>query len=541
MDYRKIGLYAALIIVTILLLNAWEREFPPQVNTATTVATVNATASNVPLVQQAKQAAPLLNTQEKNNLIYVKTDTLNVTIDALGGNVVQTTLLNYPEILGSNNDIQLFNQNNDTYYIAQSGLTGTQGPDTPEGQVRYNSEKNNYELTSDQNNLTVSLHWRNAQGLMVTKNFVFQRGSYAIGVNYQVENNNAKAWTGYSYTQLVRTEPAMQGSFLTHYATFVGAAISTKTGEYQKLKFNNFADEPVSQDSQGGWAAMVQQYFLSAWVPVATQNNHYYTTVSGDKYTVGMVSAPITIAPKQTFNLNQTLYVGPAIASNLDVLSPHLSMTIDYGWLWFISKIIFAVMTFVHNFVLNWGWSIIITTILIKLIFFPLSDKSFRSMAVMRKLQPKIQQLKERFGEDRQAFSRAMMDLYRQEKANPLSGCLPILIQIPVFIALYWVIIQSVEIRQAPWLFWVKDLSVHDPYYILPVIMGLLMFVQQKMSPPPPDPTQAKVMMFMPVIFTVFFLNFPAGLVLYWITNTLFTIIHQFWVYQRADKQKPKK
>jgi YidC/Oxa1 family membrane protein insertase len=322
----------------------------------------------------------------------------------------------------------------------------------------------------------------------------------------------------------------------------VGAAVSSPAAHYQKLKFDSFTEEPLSQDAQGGWAAMIQQYFLSAWVPNATETYHYYTSANNDGvYTIGMISAALTIAPGQQATKTAQLYVGPAIASNLDQVSPYLGMTIDYGWLWFISQIIFWMMKHIFDIVGNWGWSIILVTLVIKAIFYPLSNKSFHSMAKMRILQPRIAQLKERLGDDRQAMSKAMMDLYREEKVNPLGGCLPMLVQIPVFIALYWVIIQSVELRQAPWLGWVTDLSVHDAYYILPVIMGLLMFLQQKLSPPPPDPTQAKVMMFMPVIFTVLFLNFPSGLVLYWVTNTLITVIHQYIItvkYEREEKAK---
>ena len=558
MDYRKIALYAALVVVALLLWNSWQREFPatnaPVVTNSTSQsvapATNSSSNSSVPSVPQSNHTVhhsgtktPVIASAKSNkHLITVKTDVLNVAIDTLGGNIEQTSLVGYKQEENPQQDVTLFNQNPSSYYVAQSGLTGTQGPDTQKGQVTYRAAQNSYTMTKGKNSLTVDLTWRNTQGLQVTKSYVFKRGSYAVAMHYKVQNSSGKPWTGYVYTQLARTQPGKTGSVLTHYATFTGAAVSSPAEHYQKLKFKNFSDEPLNQNATNGWAAMIQQYFLSAWVPPAQQNYHYYTTTNNDIYTVGMIGPAQIVQPGQSMTTSNTLYVGPAIASNLDILSPHLSMTIDYGWLWFISKIIFWIMKLIHGLIGNWGWSIILTTIVIKVIFYPLSDKSFRSMAGMRKLQPKMVALKERHGSDRQAISKATMELYKTEKVNPLSGCLPIIIQIPVFIGLYWVIMQSVEFRMAPWMFWIKDLSVHDPYYILPVVMGVLMFLQQKLSPPPADPTQAKVMMFMPVIFTVFFLHFPAGLVLYWITNTLFTILHQLYVYKRvANKEKLQK
>ena len=550
MDFKKVTLYAALIVVGLMLWNAWQREFPPQLpaNVPAQVAVPTTTgSSNVPTVLTQNTTASTPNAPsnvfgQHGQLITVNTGVLNVTIDTLGGNVVQSALTQYPQSANTpNQSVQLFNIQNNTYYVAQSGLTGTQGPDTPKGQVQYRADQSSYTLSPNQNQLTVNLTWQ-GNGLSVVKSYTFTRGSYDIGMQYTINNHAATAWTGYLYTQLARKPPAAESASLAHYATFVGAAVSSPAEHYQKLKFDSFTEEPLSQDAQGGWAAMIQQYFLSAWVPNANETYHYYTSANNDGvYTIGMISGALTIAPGEQATKTAQLYVGPAIASNLDQVSPYLSMTIDYGWLWFISQIIFWMMKHIFDVVGNWGWSIILVTLVIKAIFYPLSNKSFHSMAKMRILQPRIAQLKERLGDDRQVMSKAMMDLYREEKVNPLGGCLPMLVQIPVFIALYWVIIQSVELRQAPWLGWVTDLAVHDSYYILPVIMGLLMFLQQKLSPPPPDPTQAKVMMFMPVIFTVLFLNFPSGLVLYWVTNTLVTVIHQYIItvkYEREEKMK---
>lgn len=556
MDYKKIALYAALVVVALVLWNSWQREHPassptpPQVQTQANQSSAAATSSSsVPTAPtapgaqaQAKDNLSSQHTLYSGEVIHVKTDVLDLMIDTHGGNIEKATLLNYPLSLENKQQkVTLFNTTSDNFYVAQSGLTGAEGPDTQKGQAQYQASQKVYQLTAGKDTLAVPLVWRNSAGVKIVKTFIFHRGSYAIDMDYAIHNQSSKDWNGYVYTQLARKQPGKHGSLLTNVASFTGAAISSPQQHYQKLKFKNFADEPVNKTVTGGWAAMIQQYFLSAWVPPINQAYHYYTKVNNGVYTVGMIGSQITVQPSQQVSTQNKLYIGPAIAKNLNALAPHLSMAIDYGWLWFISKIIFWVMLLIHGFIGNWGWSIILTTIVIKILFYPLSDKSFRSMANMRKLQPRMAQLKERFSDDRAGLSKATMELYRKEKINPLSGCLPIVIQIPVFIALYWVIIQSVELRLAPWMFWVKDLSVHDPYYILPVIMGVLMFIQQKMSPPPPDPTQAKVMMFMPVIFTVFFLHFPAGLVLYWITNTLFTIGHQFFVYKQAEKKKPIK
>lgn len=556
MDYKKIALYAAILVVALIMWNTWQRDFPPTTPTNNNVTTTSANnpavaaiANNtaVPIINHSVQQRPAhtTTTVEGAHLIQVKTDVLNVVINTLGGNIEQAQLLKYRQKLDKNSaPVELFNTDPTNYYVAQSGLTGSEGPDTQKGQVIYQASQNSYALapstSSGTQQLQVHLTWRN-NALTVVKTYTFTQGSYAVQMRYDITNDSGKNWTGSVYTQLARTPPTEHHSLLTSYATYNGAAISSPDDHYQKVKFSNFADSPINQATTNGWAAMIQQYFLSAWVPPAQQNYTYYSSVSGNIYTIGMYSNPITVASGRTATASSNLYVGPAIATNLDQLSPYLHMTIDYGWLWFIAQFIFWMMKHIYDFVGNWGWSIILVTIIIKIIFYPLSTKSFRSMAYMRKLQPKVQQLKEKFGDDKAGMSRAMMDLYRKEKVNPLSGCLPIIIQIPVFIALYWVIMQSVELRHAPWILWVKDLSTHDVYYILPVIMGLLMFLQQKLSPPPPDPTQAKVMMFMPVIFTVLFLGFPSGLVLYWITNTLTTVLHQYYIMYKVEQEEKHK
>ncbi len=551
MDFRKLIAYVGFVVIALALWNAWQREHVPAVQTPAAINTTNTTVptpsnssnNNVVPTAPSASAKPVAANTPTNTAGYitVKTDVLDVVIDKQGGNIVQNSLLAYPQELNDPNPTILLNNDPSQLYVTQSGLTGASGPDTEQGQAIYQSTSNTYNLDPGQDKLMVNLTWHNAQGLAVTKIYTFYRGQYKVDLNYNVQNNGAKPAALYSYAQMQRIEPPSHSS-LFHYGLFVGAAISSPDEHYQKLSFSDLGATPLNQDISDGWAAMVQHYFLSAWVPPAGQNYHYYSSYNSTTglYTLGVMSQALNVAPHQNATTGLAFYSGPAIATNLDAVAPHLSMTIDYGWLWFISQFLFWVMSYIYKVVGNWGWSVIILTLLIKAVFYQLSAKSYRSMAHMRRLQPKMQQLKERYGDDRQKVSQAMMELYKKEKVNPLSGCLPILIQIPFFIGLYYMIIESVELRQAPFIFWIHDLSVADPYYILPIIMGVLMFLQQRLNPPAPDPMQQKVMMFLPVIFTIFFLNFPAGLVLYWITNTAIGALQQWWMLRQVNKEEEK-
>jgi len=377
--------------------------------------------------------------------------------------------------------------------------------------------------------------------LAVTKTFTFKPNRYDVVVDYQVSNQSNKAWAGNYYMQFTRSgvPPEKKGRFVV--SSFFGVALSSPEKSYEKHKFSKLSEAPINKNIKDGWLAMVQHYFLGAWVPNHDTDYHYYSQAGGDNiFKAGMIGPTINLQPNQSHAFQSNFYAGPKITKRLDKLSPHLWLTIDYGWLWFISLILFYVMDFVYKIIGNWGWSIIAVTILIKLAFYHLSSKSYKSMAGVSRLQPKIAALKERYGDDKQGMTKAMMELYRKEKINPLGGCLPILVQIPVFIALYWVLLESVQLRQAPFIFWIHDLSIKDPFYILPILMGLSMFVQQKLNPPPPDPTQAKVMMLLPVFMTVVFINFPAGLVLYWIVNNVLSIAQQWYIKEKYGKIKRK-
>lgn len=564
MDFQKrLFAYVVLVMSAFMLWNAWQQEHAPktspvqsqaQSNTQNIINATNSeqTADNIvpdiPKQQtqsaiannnnNAHSASTAVDSQQQGKLISVKTNVLDLEINTAGGDLVKSELLDYPLSLKQKDTPFPFLDNQDNQiYQAQSGLIASDGKKlTPV----YSSPQSSYVLTNNQKQLVVKLNWTSPNGLNITKNYIFYPDSYKIDVNYQITNNSSQTWSGHSYSQLVRTGTPPESAGDSHY-TYFGAAISTPDEHYDKIKFSSMLKEPVSQNVTGGWVAMIQHYFVSAWVPNKDSQEHFYSKASksSDLYTIGSLSPNISVAPGQTVNTsNMVLYSGPAIAENLEAVAPNLRLTIDYGWLWFISNIIFWLMQKIYSFVGNWGWSIVLVTVVIKAIFYQLSAKSYKSMAAMKRLQPKIAILKDRFGSDKQQLSKATMELYRKEKVNPLGGCLPILVQIPVFIALYWVIVESVQLRQAPFIFWIHDLSIKDPFYVLPVIMGITMFVQQKISPPPPDPVQAKVMLLLPVVFTVFFLQFPAGLVLYWIVNNSISITQQWFMMRKYGDMK---
>lgn len=543
MDFQRVVLYSALMFVVLSLWNAWQKDYPPakaaapQAQTQNYVATPSALSQSGPSASQPAPAstAPETKRATSANLIEVKTDVLKVSIDPQGGNIVKAVLPHYPESVDQpNSPIVLLDDSENKLYVAQSGLLSATGPDTQQGQALLAAEKNSYELAPNENTLKVPLRWRNAQGVDVVKTFIFKRNDYSIGINYQIVNHSAQSWSGQLYTQLVQKKPPSTNGGLFNISSYTGGAVSTPSKRYQKVSFDQMAKQDLNQTTQNGWMAMQQHYFLSAWVPNPSESFNYYThAMNGDVYVLGAVGPQITIAPNQTATTAATLYAGPELMDQLRSLAPGLDLTIDYGWLWFISIAIFWLLKQIHQIVGNWGWAIVLVTVFIKLCFYKLSASSYKSMAGMRKMQPKIEALKERYAQDKQKLSQAMMELYKKEKINPLGGCLPILVQIPVFIALYWVLLESVELRQAPFILWIKDLSVKDPYHILPGIMGVTMFLQQKLSPAPADPVQAKVMLAMPIVMTALFWNFPAGLVLYWAVNNTLSIAQQWYVMKK--------
>lgn len=537
MDSQRNLLIIALLFVSFMIWQAWEQDKAPQPQAQQTTQTPTAAGS------AADQGVPA---SGQGKLIKVKTDVLELTINTRGGDVEQALLLTYPKELGSNEPFQLLETTPDFLYQAQSGLTGRDGPDNPANGPRplYNVEKDSFTLAEGQNELVIPMTYTDSAGNAFTKSFTFKRGEYAVDVSYNVKNAGQKPLELSTFGQLKQTInlPKARDTGSSNFAlhTFRGAAYSTSNEKYSKVKFDNIADnDNLNANSQNGWVAMLQQYFATAWVPRNNGTNNFYTTNLGNGIAAaGYKSAPTLVQPGQTGQLTSTLWVGPEIQDKMAAVAPHLDLTVDYGWLWFISQPLFKLLKWIHGFVGNWGFAIIIITFIVRGIMYPLTKAQYTSMAKMRMLQPKIQAMRERLGDDKQRISQEMMALYKSEKVNPLGGCFPLLIQMPIFLALYYMLMGSVELRHAPFALWIHDLSAQDPYYILPILMGVTMFFIQKMSPTTvTDPMQQKIMTWMPVIFTVFFLWFPSGLVLYYIVSNLVTILQQQLIYRGLEKR----
>lgn len=476
----------------------------------------------------------------QNKAITVKTDVFNITIDTEGGDIIYASLPAYAE--GEHEDPKLhpyilLDESQKRYYIAQTGLTGEDGPDRRGvGRAKYTSTTTDYQLEPGQDRLVVELKTDAVNGVDITKRYTFHRGSYVVELEYLIDNHSEKDYSGSLYGRLKRRPDQSSGIGFLGVQTYTGAAIYTPSNHYKKISFKDIEEKPFTEEIEGGWAAMVEHYFISALIPEPAIRYNYQTTrLSDGTDAIGFVAPATTVAPGASDSVKTRLYAGPQVTEVLGKLGTGLELSVDYGILWPICQPLFWLLKQIYNVVGNWGWAIVIITIIIKLLFYKLSSSSYRSMGNMRKLQPRIEALKERYGDDKQKFSQAVMELYKKEKVNPLGGCLPIVIQIPVFIALYYVLLGSVELRQAPFILWIQDLSVKDPYYVLPILMGLSMLLQQKLNPPPPDPIQAKVMMLMPVIFTVLFLNFPSGLVLYWFVNNVLSIAQQWFIMRNMN------
>lgn len=468
--------------------------------------------------------------------VRVVTDVFEAEIDTIGGDLRYIGLPTYPESLQRQDDpFTLLQDSGAEVFIFQSGLLSNMGA-APNHYDRFVPEQTEYRLQDDQDTLDVRLTWTDESGLKVIKIYTFHRGRFDVDFRQQVVNASNEAWRGSQYRQLQRTPPPQKSSWLGGAYTYTGGVISTPEKRYEKIDFADMAKEDLNLSATGGWIAMIQHYFVAAVVPQQDQLDTFYTkAVDGNRYVLGLLGPQQTVAPGASGEFTTRLYFGPKIQDKLEEIAPNLRLTVDYGFLTVIAQPLFWLLKQLHALLGNWGWAIIFLTVLIKLAFFKLSETSYRSMANMRRLTPRIASLKERYGNDKQRMNQAMMDLYKQEKINPLGGCLPILVQIPVFIALYWVLLESVELRQAPFMLWIEDLSLKDPYYVLPLLMGVTMFLQQKLNPPPPDPMQAKVMMALPFVFTFFFLWFPAGLVLYWLVNNVLSIAQQYVITKRIE------
>lgn len=552
METRRIILYAALALIGLSLWNAWQVDYPPQQTTATENSAPTQSSSEdrmLPEVGKSSANEDIKNPEQtkqvtnSSSLIHIKTDVLDIAIDPKQGTIVSGLLLNYPvSTEEKNTPFPLLQEKDQEKYVANSGLFVVKDQKPQFLDFAFTSEQSNYQMSPDQNELRVVLNGNNEDGLSVQKIFTFSKGSYLIDVEYKIKNKGSDEWKGFLNTQLERSSPKEDKSSIFHVGSYTGASLSNPgVNRFQKISFAQMQKGNLNLDAKGGWVAMQQHYFLTAWIPNANSTNKFYTRAFDNNYSIGTVSEPIVIAADQEKNVSARLYVGPENTSVLKEIAPSLDLTVDYGMLWFLSSLLFSLMKSINNFVGNWGWSIVLVTVLIKLAFYRLSAASYKSMAGMRKLQPKLLALRERYGDDKVKISQATMELYKQEKINPLGGCLPIVIQIPVFIALYWVLLESVELRQAPFIFWIKDLASADPLHVLPIIMGATMLVQQKLNPAPPDPVQARVMMLLPFLFTALFWNFPSGLVLYWIVNNTLSIAQQWYITRKYADDKPVK
>ncbi|WP_043514724.1 membrane protein insertase YidC [Halomonas sp. BC04] len=467
------------------------------------------------------------------DLIAVATDVLDLRIDPQGGDIVYAALPQHRMTLDSDRPYVLLSDSETRSYVARSGLQ----LDGHSGRIGFTPERTSYRMSDDENRLEVDLT-AEVNGVDVIKRFSFERGSYAVDVHYYLANNTEEPVTARFIGQLARDNSSDPSAGVAlGMSSYLGAAYSSPEDRYEKVDFDDIQRGRFNnRDVQGGWVAILQHYFVTAWVPPQNQQNlQYATTDSRDRNVAAFAGSMSTVAPDGEARLGATLYMGPKVQSYLEQVAPNLRLTVDFGWLWFIANPLFWLLDQIHSLIGNWGWSIVFLTIVVKLVMWPLSAKAYKSMARMRKLGPEMQRLKEQYGDDRQKMSQEMMKFYQKEKINPLGGCLPILVQMPVFIALYWMLLESVELRHAPFMFWIQDLSMRDPFFILPILMGASMFVQQMLNPTPPDPMQAKIMKMLPIVFTFFFLWFPAGLVIYWVVNNLISIAQQYVITRKIE------
>ena len=469
-------------------------------------------------------------TNVARRLVIASTDVLSLTFDTDGGSLVHSSFNNFKDMVNKENGFVLLDQSADRVYMAQTGLIGPAGV-LPTHKTPMALVSGDTKLKSDQNELQVRFESEEVGGIKLVKTYTLTRGSYGIDVRHDVVNNGTATLSPQLYLQLIRdgNKPPGESSF---YSTFTGPAIYTEAKKYQKVEFKTIESNKVDVEKQSnnGYVAMVQHYFASAWILAdGVQRELFLKKVDTNLYSVGMITPVGQIAPGSTKSMQATLFVGPQEEKKLEALAPGLELVKDYGWLTILAKPLYWLLDKLHSFINNWGWSIVALVLLLKIAFYWLNAKAYSSMAKMKAINPKITEMRERLKDKPQEMQQAMMKIYRDEKVNPMGGCFPIVIQIPVFIALYWVLLSSVEMRNAPWILWIKDLSAPDPFFILPVVMTLTTMLQTALNPAPPDPMQAKLMWFMPLIFSVMFFFFPAGLVLYWITNNILSITQQ-WV-----------
>lgn len=560
MDNLRFVLIMAFVMISYMLWEAWQFDYGPKPqlpisDTPTLMSSgADTPAGNGEQGAAQAEAAPV----NSAKIIRVKTDVFDLEIDTQGGTLRNLDLIQYKkekqntvvnkltDLVGlernevDTSPIRLFNTNNEKLFLAQSGLVGGNGSMAPDHHALFSAAQDSYELKEGEDRLIIPLSWSNEQGVEVTKIYIFKRGSYDVELEHKVRNNSAAVWTGRQYNQLLR-KPFSERNNNNFIRTYAGGVVYTNEEKYQKVDFEDMAEENLSVSTVGGWTAMIQHYFAAAWIPPQEQDNHFYTKELKDwRYVIGSYSPSREVAPQAESIFKAQLYVGPKIQPAMEAIAEGLELTVDYSWLTIIAKPIYWLLNWIHDYIGNWGLAIMGVTLVIKLLFYRLSKASYMSMAKMRKIQPKLKELQEKFKDDRQRFNTEMMAMYKREKVNPLGGCLPIMVQIPVFISLYWVLIETVELRQTEFYWWIQDLSAQDPFYLLPILYGITMKIQQSLNPAPIDPLQAKVMKLFPIVFTVFFLFFPSGLVLYWVWNNSLSILQQWHITRQIEKEDKK-
>ncbi|MCE0557773.1 MULTISPECIES: membrane protein insertase YidC [unclassified Motilimonas] len=550
MESQRNFLLIGLLFVSYLIFVAWTEFKNPQPEQPTVVATQPANnvpssaniSADVPMASaDANQDVPVESNSASQKRITLSNDTLKLVIDTVGGDIVEADLLLYPEVQGEPAPFKLLKSEQGHTYIAQSGLIG-QGPDShPKGRPHYTTTQDKFILSEGADKVSAQLYFTTDTGIKYVKVFTLLKGKYEVDIDYQVINNSDAPVNLQLYGQLKQTVVPSGGSLV--MPVYRGGAYSAPLAarndtRYTKYPFDDMQEANLAVETKGGYVAMLEHYFVSAFIPSEEQTNELYTRVYGTDAAIGYKAPLQTVAAGSEATLSTKLWVGPKLQDEMAEVGTHLDLTVDYGWLWFIAQPLFQLLLFFQSIVGNWGVAIILVTFAVKGVMYPLTKAQYTSMAKMRLLQPKIQQLRDRYGEDKQKVSQGMMELYKKEKVNPLGGCLPILLQMPIFIALYWSLMESVELRHAPFFGWITDLSVQDPYYVLPILMGISMFFIQKMSPTTvQDPMQAKIMQYMPVVFTAFFLFFPSGLVLYWLVSNLVTLLQQWLIFRELDKK----
>ena len=574
MDFQRVFLFAGLAMVLMLLWQSWIQydtennptiysennasETPRPTDKAASTTVNNASQDLPKLPKTATTSQSVVDKEvfedgavisQEGEQVVVETDVLRAVINTKGGDLRVLDLLTYPVSLEElDNPFRLLKDTPEEKFIIQSGLLGATPLGFPNHQETLFSSISPTLRIESSDNVTATLVWNGPDGVIYRKLYTFYRDSYFFDLTFEIENGSSRQWAGFLYGQIKRTEPPAEGKmgFFGRLPSYSGGAIYTAEDKYDKIKFGDMLDGRLAKKTSGGWIAMLQHYFVGAILLSDSSNYELYSQVikspngpEYNQYNLGFTrQEPTLIESGSTGSVGARLYVGPKEQKRMVKAEQKLELTVDYGWLTPLSSPLFWLMTYINKVFHNWGVSILLLTLLVKLAFYPLSAASYKSMARMKKLGPRMKTLKERYSDDKQKFQQEMMAIYKKEKVNPLGGCLPILIQIPVFIALYWVLLESVELRQAPFALWIKDLSIQDPYYVLPILMGASMFAQMFLNPTPPDPIQQKIMMALPVVFTFFFLWFPAGLVLYWLANNVLSITQQWFITRKIESAK---